>query len=274
MWDDFGHLMAGRDGNHHICHTRAFRGEKWLSVEMLSCGFSTVPVLDSRVWSRNGKCATLCERWLRFLKSFEDLSALMNSWLCYLAQRQPINAANLVSTVDADLKAHWQAWWVRAKIQTRLTGRRDERGKKITGVHQLLGLLDDSWRVCVQYLNLFNNSNSFIQSAAGTDTPHVNEIVSSNIQLLYAWRPGPTLNWFLTEREASLSTDTQPCFPHLPHPTQITPPSALPHHIVRLPLSSLAASPLSSSPPLLVRTARLPVAGAGCSALADPLICL
>lgn len=270
MWDDFGHLLPGRDGNHLICRTRAIRGEKWLSVEMPSCGFSTVPLPNSRFWSRNGKCATLCERWLRFLKSFEDIFALMNSWLCYLAQREPINAANLVSAVDADLKAHWQAWWVRAKIQTRLTGRRDERGRKITNSSDCSMIHG----VCVQYLNLFNNSNSFIQSAAGTDTPHVNEIVSSNIQLLYAWRPGPTLNWFLTEREASLSTDTQPCFPHLPHPTQITPPSALPHHVVRLPLSSLAALPLSSSPPLLVRTARLPVAGAGCGALAEPLICL
>lgn len=84
----------------------------------------------------------------------------------------------------------------------------------------------------------------------------VKEIVSSNIQLLYAWHPGPTLNWFLTEREASLSTDTQPCFPHLPHPTQITPPSALPHRTVHssppfFPLYPFS-SPLSSSPPRLL----------------------
>lgn len=85
---------------------------------------------------------------------------------------------------------------------------------------------------------------------------HVKEIVSSNIQLLYAWRPSPTLNWFLTEREASLSTDTQPCFPHLPHPTQITPPSALPHRIVHSPPffpllpSFLSSVIISSSSPL------------------------
>ena len=76
------------------------------------------------------------------------------------------------------------------------------------------------------------------------------EIVSSNIQLLYAQCPRPALNWFLSEREASLSTDTQPCFPHLPHPTQITPPSALPHCIVHLPHSSLLSSPLDSFSPL------------------------
>lgn len=78
---------------------------------------------------------------------------------------------------------------------------------------------------------------------------HVKEIVRSNIQLLYARRPRPALNWFLSEREASLSTDTQPCFPHL-HPTQITPPSAFPLCVVHLPphLSSfLSSSPL---PPL------------------------
>lgn len=78
------------------------------------------------------------------------------------------------------------------------------------------------------------------------------EIVSSNIQLLYARRPRPALNWFLTEREASLSTDTQPCFPHLPHPTQITPPSALPHRIAPVPNSPpffpLLSSALLSSP--------------------------
>lgn len=106
---------------------------------------------------------------------------------------------------------------------------------------------------CLPYLSLFNDLNSFIHSEAAQMLVHVKEIVSSNIQLLHAWRPSPTLNWFLTEREASLSTDTQPCFPHLPHPTQITPPSALPHHVARLPLSSLAASPLSSSPPLAIR---------------------
>lgn len=79
------------------------------------------------------------------------------------------------------------------------------------------------------------------------------EIVSSNIQLLYAWRPSPTLNWFLTGRDASLSNDTQPCFPHLPHPTQIIPPSALSHCIGLFPLLLPSFFPsviVSSSSPL------------------------
>lgn len=63
-----------------------------------------------------------------------------------------------------------------------------------------------------------------VPHAEQSGAKHGKEIVSSNIQLLYARRPA--LNWFLSEREASLSTDTQPCFPHLPHPTQITAPSA------------------------------------------------
>lgn len=80
------------------------------------------------------------------------------------------------------------------------------------------------------------------------------EIVRSNIQLLYARRPRPALNWFLSEREASLSTDTQPCFPHL-HPTQITPPSALPLCVVHLPPH--LSSPLSSPPPLFLLSSLL-----------------
>lgn len=112
----------------------------------------------------------------------------------------------------------------------------------------------------------------------------VKEIVSSNIQLLYAWHPGPTLNWFLTEREASLSTDTQPCFPHLPHPTQITPPSALPHRTVHSspPFFPLYPSPLLCHHLLPVfsslrsprQASQLSAVGAGRGSLTVRLICL
>lgn len=208
----------------------------------------------------------------------------MNGWLCYLAQCKPINRANLVSTVDAYLKAHRltvviidQAMWPGTGL-TGLTGQSPDSDKADRQERWGGGanFLDSSTihHKCLLYLSLFNDLNSFIHSEAAQMLVHVKEIVSSNIQLLHAWRPSPTLNWFRTEREASLSTDTQPCFPHLPHPTQITPPSALPHHVARLPLSSLAASPLSSSPPLAVRLHGCLWLARGCGALAVPLICL
>lgn len=136
MWAASGHLMAGRDEYHHIRCTSAFRGDKRLSIEILSCGISTFPVLNSRVWSRTSKNAKLYERWLHFFfYSFEDISTLMNGWLCYLAQCKPINRANLVSTVDAYLKAHRltvviidQAMWPRTGL-TGLTGQSPDSDK-------------------------------------------------------------------------------------------------------------------------------------------------
>lgn len=130
-----GHLMAGRDEYHHIRCSSAFRGGKQFSIEILSCGISTFPVLNSRVWSRTGKNAKLYERWPTSLYSFEDISTLMNGWLCYLAQCKPINRANLVSTVDAYLKAHRltvviidQAMWPRTGL-TGLTGQSPDSDK-------------------------------------------------------------------------------------------------------------------------------------------------
>lgn len=135
MWAASGHLMAGRDEYHPIRCTSAFRGDKRLSIEILPCCISTFPVLKSRVWSRTSKKAKLYERCLHFFYSFEDTSTLMNGWLCYLAQCKPINRANLVSTVDAYLKAHRltvviidQAMWPRTGL-TGLTGQSPDSDK-------------------------------------------------------------------------------------------------------------------------------------------------